>query len=336
MKYSRSKSVLKLLGMAWLGLIAMTSNNAYAGNEAHKITICHFPPGNVENVQVISIDEHAWAAHKRLHGAGDLPDTIFDEATGQCPVPVAAAPQGCAVQAAGGLIFSIDEPLIQASTVVADSLNTYDFESVLKWDKVFRSGTGVTTIDWDGVGVYAGANGVGMVDRPNKYGAAEGVGKYLFIKNTVGQAVEDNPGVTLTFNDPVTYFGFWWSAGDHANRLQITLENGTVYDVETGLVWDSEGFIQSKASRGGHMGNPTAKYLNQNSHEPYAYLNLTSLDLCSKIATIRFHGRNFETDNHTVASELVAPPGTEIPMPEPPKPPVFGEAGRFNIQEKMH
>jgi len=335
MKYNKSITALRLAGLTCLGALAMTSTNAYAA--ADKVTICHFPPGNIENVQVISIALPAWEAHKSLHGAGDLDDTIFDAATGQCPVPIAATSEACSAQTAGGLHFTIDEPLVQESTVVSDLLTTYDFESVPQWNQVFRAGTGVTTINWDGVGVYEGGNGSAKVNPHIKWGAAYGEGKYLFIYNTeiagVGESIDQNVGVTLTFDTPVTYFGFWWSAGDYANRLQVTLENGIEYNVETGLVYQSEGFVNSRASQGGHMGSPTTRYLDQNSGEPYAYLNLTSKDLCSKIASVRFHGRNFETDNHTVTTELVSPPGTDIPLLEPPKPPVFGEAGRFNVQE---
>ncbi len=42
-------------------------NNNSNNNKDHKITICHLPPGNPENVQTISIDESAWPAHAE-HG----------------------------------------------------------------------------------------------------------------------------------------------------------------------------------------------------------------------------------------------------------------------------
>lgn len=36
-------------------------------NDDHKIYICHYPPGNPDNPQWISIDEHAWESHQK-HG----------------------------------------------------------------------------------------------------------------------------------------------------------------------------------------------------------------------------------------------------------------------------
>lgn len=338
MKYIIKKPIFRLLGMAMLSLLAMVSNNAYAGQPDHKMLICHYPPGNTANPQVISIDKHAWLKHEKLHGDDVFIDTMItsDEELALCSgnndnidEENAAVNIGeCDLYSGDGLVFTIDNPLVQESTAVADDLVTYDFEAVADWGSVFRAGTGVTTIRWDGVGVYTGADGVGEISVPTQYGAAEGVGKYLFIRNTVGQSVEDNPGVTLIFDAPVAYFGFWWSAGDHANRLQVTLVDGTVMDVETGLVWNSAGFVEQLASVDGHMGNPTGPFLDQNSDEPYAYLNLTSKDECSKIAKVRFHGRNFETDNHTVTTELIDPPGTLIPLA-----PHFGHGGRFNLRE---
>lgn len=327
MKYLINKPVFRAFGTVLLGLFAMTSNNVQAAPAA-KVQICHYPPGNLDNPQTISINDNAWLKHLALHGDR----TKVLDTKGPCSAEVLGhEPEDenvslCESHSGGGLVFTIDNPLVQESTADGDGLITYDFESVANWDSVFRADTGVTTISWDGVGTYEGSGA--KVDTPNKYGAVDGVGKYLFIRDTEGRSVEDNPGVTLTFDEPVAYFGFWWSAGDHANRLQVTLVDGTVMGVETGLVWGSEGFVQSLASVGGHMGNPTGPFLDQNNHEPYAYLNLTSKDECSKIAKVRFHGRNFETDNHTVTTTLIDPPGTLIPLA-----PQFGSAGRFNLRE---
>jgi hypothetical protein len=234
--------------------------------------------------------------------------------------------------ASEALTFTIEAPLIQESQVDQNlyTLNTQDFESVPLWNKVFRNKSPYkTSFVWDGVGTYEGSSGSASIQKDIKWGAAYGVGKYLFIKSTIGQSPEDNPGVTLTFDDPVAYFGFWWSAGDYNNKLTVTLTDGTEIYVETGLIYQSAGYDSRIASQGGHMGSPTNKYLDQNSGEPYAYLNLYANDEQRKIATVRFHGKNFETDNHTVSTEIITePPGIEIPLP-----PDFGDHGRFNVQE---
>lgn len=234
------------------------------------------------------------------------------------------------VYAESALIFTIEAPAIQESQVF-DSFESdvqyQDFETVPNWNKVFRAAhSGNGSFEWEGVGVYEGTGG--KVKKHNQYGGAEGKGKYLFIKNTAGLSVDDNPGVTLTFNTPVGYFGFWWSAGDYNNKLKITLTDGSEVNVLTGLVLTSEGFIDEKASEGGHMGNPTARHLDKNSREGYAYLNLFAKYEGKKIKKIRFHGKNFETDNHAIFPDITTPTGVPVPLPDAD----FGSEGRFNFQ----
>lgn len=58
---------------------------SYAGED--KVTICHFPPGNPANVQVITIGVSALPSHVALHG-----DFLFssDPQSRQCsdgPIP---------------------------------------------------------------------------------------------------------------------------------------------------------------------------------------------------------------------------------------------------------
>ena len=243
------------------------------------------------------------------------------------------------------LQFTIEAPGIQTSQIVETdevTVHTQDFDSVFNRKKVFRSAR-YDNFKWRGIGTYQGSGA--KVDKKNKYGGAGGRKHYLFIKNT-GGSIDNNPGVTLTFDEPVAYFGFWWSAGDYNNKLQVTLTDGTVVDVVTQLVLDSEGFVNKLSSKGGHLGSPTNKYKDQNGREGYAYLNLFAKTEEQKIQKIRFHGTNFETDNHSVTTEIIPdPPGICITGCEPPidpDPPIepdtppaltFGEKGRFNLRE---
>ena len=243
-----------------------------------------------------------------------------------------------AVFADNPILFTIEGPAIQESQAISQVITTEEswektlvstqtFESVPHTDEVFQKGAQYDSFDWDEVGTYVGSGG--KIDNHNKYGSAGGIGKYLFIKNT-GSNHDTNPGVTLTFDIPVAYFGFWWSAGDHNNKLKVTLVDGSVVDVVTSLVLASEGFDNRLASEGGHKGNPTAGYIDQNSGEGYAYLNLFVLEEGRKIQSIRFHGTNFETDNHTISTSLLTPTGTTIPLPPSVN---FGITGRFSLRE---
>jgi hypothetical protein len=49
-------------------------------NNNDKITICHYPPGNPDNPQTITIDRHAWEAHQSKHVRDGGHDT-----EGECP-----------------------------------------------------------------------------------------------------------------------------------------------------------------------------------------------------------------------------------------------------------
>jgi hypothetical protein len=70
---------LVLLGLSWL------ATSAFAAND--KVTICHIPPGNPENVQILSIASSAVQKHIDRHG-----DLILDEAREVCDGPRSPEP----------------------------------------------------------------------------------------------------------------------------------------------------------------------------------------------------------------------------------------------------
>ena len=58
-----------MLVLALTGLTTVTPRTANADPDPdHKVTICHFPPGNPENFHEISVDWSAVPAHVLLHG----------------------------------------------------------------------------------------------------------------------------------------------------------------------------------------------------------------------------------------------------------------------------
>jgi hypothetical protein len=56
------------LFMTLLAVAAAFGATTAQAAPAEKVTICHFPPGNPENVQTITISLNAWPAHELLHG----------------------------------------------------------------------------------------------------------------------------------------------------------------------------------------------------------------------------------------------------------------------------
>ena len=58
-----------MLVLALTGLTTVTPRTANADpDSAHKVTICHFPPGNPANFHEISVDWSAVPTHVLLHG----------------------------------------------------------------------------------------------------------------------------------------------------------------------------------------------------------------------------------------------------------------------------
>ena len=58
-----------MLVVAVTGLAMMTPRTANAGADPdHKVTICHYPPGNPANFHEITVDWSAVPAHVLLHG----------------------------------------------------------------------------------------------------------------------------------------------------------------------------------------------------------------------------------------------------------------------------
>lgn len=77
----------KGLLIAVVTVVALGGGLASSVNAAqpqdHKITICHVPPGNPDNAQSITIDEHAWENGHTPHNAHSE-DFVVD-ADHQCP-----------------------------------------------------------------------------------------------------------------------------------------------------------------------------------------------------------------------------------------------------------
>ena len=54
--------------VAALSALAMMTPRTTNADPDHKVTICHFPPGNPENFQEITVDWSAVPAHVSEHG----------------------------------------------------------------------------------------------------------------------------------------------------------------------------------------------------------------------------------------------------------------------------
>ena len=72
---------VRLLAAAMMvvGAGALLASPVLAQPQDHKVTICHVPPGNPDNPQTISIDQHAWENGHTPHNSHNA-DFVVDAA----------------------------------------------------------------------------------------------------------------------------------------------------------------------------------------------------------------------------------------------------------------
>ncbi len=196
-----------------------------------------------------------------------------------------------------GVTFTLEGPGVQQTTLTGNM--TYEnFESL---------GLGVTQN-------YALAGGIGnmnsaKIEAANQYGGADGVGNYL------------RGGSTITFNEAQSYLGFWWSAGDHTNNIELFGEdNASLGSYSTALVSNYINTL-SQAEKDAYNGNPNDEFLNRNSGEYYSYLNFFGTK-GTKVKKMVLSGGNFESDNFAFSTKAKSTTGdilsgeaSEVPEP---------------------
>ncbi|RKF18789.1 hypothetical protein DBZ36_10365 [Alginatibacterium sediminis] len=198
-------------------------------------------------------------------------------------------------QAYASLILSIEDAAVQSSQVNSE-LRVEDFNRI-------------STSQLDGYrtsfGQYFIDSGKPSIQAAGPWGGAQGIGNYLFVPRSKQSAV------SLNFFDPVSYFGFWWSAGDGGNLLRVNTATET-------LEFTTQAILDSSALVADHFGNPNRT--NSNTKEPYAFVNLFASTSQDYIESITFYGSNFETDNHSIAYESVALRGRSLAATNVPEP----------------
>lgn len=176
----------------------------------------------------------------------------------------------------------------------------------------------ITTENFDGFtpGVYTSLNStIGTYSSPglavvgaNQYGGAGGAGNYFSIGAQSGQLT-----ATLTLPGDQAYFGFWYSAGDNQNEIDLYENNTLEYSLNTS---DLINFINGQMNAGAYYGNPNN---GQDPEEPFAYVNFfgTNGTVFNKIVFNNASlGTGFESDNHSISAMQTTPTGTPI-TPEP-------------------
>lgn len=200
-------------------------------------------------------------------------------------------------------------PMVAYSATVSVTIgNAGAMEADL--DAIEASGVKVETFDSLGAGEFVnfeselGTYSAGRVIPGNRYGGAD-ESPYLFSQS--------NPGSTLVLNSTASYFGLWWSAGSVGNSVELISNGSSIFVFNTDDVLE---FLDSNiANAADFFGNPNDGFKDQVGHEPFVFLNMFS---DQPFDTVRLSGRNFESDNHTVAESFANEVGVSIaPVPAP-------------------
>ena len=199
----------------------------------------------------------------------------------------------------GVLLTYAEDPKIQTTSLQSTSFITFDNLSAGAHQNVV----------WAGVGTYDKA----YIQNANQYGGADGTGRYIVQSTQVGQP-NQVPVTTLTLNTPSSYFGLWWSAGDLTNKLSFYNGASLVASFTTASLVN--------VLPASYLGNPTANFAGQDSHEKFAFFNVFGENGATwdSIVFTNIGGSGFESDNHTtrvdawgqLSGETGAAPGIHV------------------------
>ncbi len=166
-----------------------------------------------------------------------------------------------------------------------------------------------STGNW-AIGSYSAATGA-KVSASNPYGGANGTN---FLEPKSG-------GVTVTLSKPATYIGFWWSAGDASNYMELYDKDGNkLFEFNTSMLTTllkNDATTTVTATDGNsyktnlYYGKPPGR--TQTPGEAFAYVHMALTGNTSvAIEKLKVYGSNFELDNISVAEQLAGTP----PKPE--------------------
>lgn len=193
---------------------------------------------------------------------------------------------------------------LSAPGEVATEINgatTETFNEVPLVGNEYNSNTLVSSI-----GTYVGNSTRIPIIAADQYGGADN-SQYMYVGSRTGG---DSTIVTLTLDSPADYFGFWWSAGDPANEIQVYSGNVLVATFTTQSLTTFLSTPTITALNGtqyvsqDYYGNPNSgPFYGQDSAEPFAYVNLvaTGFDF-TKIVLTNDATSGFENDNNSVYS----------------------------------
>ena len=220
----------------------------------------------------------------------------------------------------GTLNIYLSPPAAQTTAVAGAATETFD-----------ALATGIHTANYvstAGIGTYTGSSSQPFaITAANEYGGAtdstSSTPTNYFAVGT--ESGSENP-VYLTLAQPVSYFGFWWSAGDAYNRVALYSGSslyGTFSTADllrflnngTGTINATNGSAYQTSA---YFGNPNITTGSNDSAEPFAYVSFVVTG--ATITQIAFYNDStstgFESDNHSAifSGNTVTIPTTFVPV----------------------
>jgi Bacterial Ig domain len=216
---------------------------------------------------------------------------------------------GSSGSSTGGVTVTIEAATVQTTRLPNSNYYVVDFNDRTGRES-FTKTNGTTT--------YAYSNNLD-VQNANQWGGANG-------SKFITQASGKN-SYKVTINEDQRYFGFWWSAGDGANKITFKNDGNAVRVFQTS---DLTNFINGSAA---YKGNPNCPADNsgpcsgQSGHrgEPYAFVNVFFDNQVYDeiiVETLNNGGPAFESDNHTFSAMNQLVSGSVVRDAVPPNPPV--------------
>jgi hypothetical protein len=130
-----------------------------------------------------------------------------------------------------------------------------------------------------------------------------------------------NPsGFDITFTTAAQYVGFWWSAGNSGNQVDLYSGGSQVAHFDSsyissylnngsGTVTALDGTTYNTSA---YYGNPNQSSPGGHSGEPFGYINLFARNGAGYFDRIAFSGGGFEFDNVTASSSTQDPRGSSF------------------------
>jgi RHS repeat-associated protein len=220
----------------------------------------------------------------------------------------------------GTLSIYLSQPGAQSTTVAGVTTETFD---------ALATGTHTSPyVSTAGIGTYSASSTVPFAIMAHDVygGATDSSSSTPTNYFAVGNATGTTSPVYLTFAQPVSYFGFWWSAGDSTNRIALysgTTLYGTFSTADllkflnngTGTITATNGTPYQTSA---YFGNPNLASGSNDSTEPFAYVSFSITG--ATITQIAFYNTgtssNFESDNHSAIfnGNAVTIPTTFVPV----------------------